>query len=258
MRYALLVILALTALPAAAVTMDTVSYRIDGTEYVGYLAYDKTAEGLRPGILVIHEWWGLNDYVKSRTRQLAELGYIAFAADMYGGGRTTDDPDQARAWSQAAKPHLRKRARAALAQLKKHPSIDTLRLGAIGFCFGGTSALQLAYDGADITAAVSFHGHLPLPAEDDEIKASLLVLHGAADPFVPPEDVTAWEEAMNARPQLDWHLVAFGHAKHAFSNPEADGYFLDGVSYNEAAANRAWAHMKAFFEDLFEGAGYYY
>jgi dienelactone hydrolase len=239
MRFTLLT-LALLALPAAAaVTTETVSYRIDGTEHVGYLAYDDAVQGSRPGILIIHEWWGLNEYIEWRTRQLAELGYVAFAADMYGGGRDTGDPIKAEAWSKEAGPHLRPRARAALQQLMEHPRVDSLRLGAIGFCFGGTSALQLAYDGAEIQGAVSFHGHLPLPAEDDEIYTSILVLHGSADPFVPPEDVAAWEKAMNERPYLDWHLVAYG------------------VAYNEAATNRAWAHMQTFFEAIFNGGGGY-
>lgn len=254
MRFTLLALI-LLALPAgAAVTTETVSYRIDGTEYVGYLAYDDAAKEPRPGILVIHEWWGLNDYVKWRARQLAERGYVAFAADMYGGGRDTGDPIKARAWSQAAQPHLRKRAQAALMQLdERYPLVDTARLGAIGFSFGGTSVLQLAYDSGNVEGVVSFHGRLPLPTEDDEIFSSILVLHGAADPFVPPEDVTAWEKAMNARPYLDWHLTAYGHAQHAFTNPSADIYLIDGMAYNETAATRAWAHMLMFFEERFNG-----
>ncbi|MES1943033.1 dienelactone hydrolase-like enzyme [Salinisphaera sp. PC39] len=246
----LFVLAATTA--GAAVTTETVRYEIDGTEHIGYLAYDDSVDGPRPGVLVIHEWWGLNDYAKRRARELAGLGYVAFAADMYGGGRTTGDPEQAGAWSDAAKPHLRERAGAALARLAETPRVDAGRLAAIGFCFGGTTVLQLAYSGADLDAAVSFHGHLPTPAEDDEIGASILVLHGAADPYVPPADVTAWEKAMNARAGLDWHLTAYGHAEHAFTNQGADEHGLDGVAYDATAARRAWAHMRVFLEQTLD------
>lgn len=241
----------LIALPAGAtVVTEEVPYEIDGRTHIGYLAYDNTVDELRPGVLVIHEWWGLNDYAKQRTRQLAELGFVAFAADMYGDGRTTEDPEQAGAWSKAAKPELRERAQAGLAQLTEQGRTDSERLAAIGFCFGGTSVLQLAYSGADLDAAVSFHGNLPPPAEGDEIKASILALHGAADPFVPPGDVAAWQEAMNARADLDWHLTAYGHAEHAFTNPGADAHGMDGVAYNALAARRSWDHMRTFFAEV--------
>lgn len=257
MRIILFVLALLLALPAgAAITTETVPYQINGVQYLGHLAYDDAIKEPSAGILIIPEWWGLNDYIKWRARQLAELGYVAFAADMYGGGRDTGDPIQAEAWSKAARPHLRERARAALQQLANNPRVDNFQLGAIGFCFGGTSVLELAYDGADVIGVVSFHGHLPLPAEDDEINAAILVLQGSADPFVPPEDVAAWEKAMNTRPFLDWHLVSYGHAKHAFSNPQADIYLIDGVAYNQAADQRAWAHMQTFFKELFGGQMY--
>lgn len=256
MRFTTLLALTLICLSAnAAVTGETVAYRIDGVEHVGYLAYDDAIEKPVPGVLVVHEWWGLNDYVKRRARQLAALGYVAFAADMYGGGVNTGDPKQAGAWSRAAKPHLRERGRMALAQLSKNPRVDAGRLAAIGFCFGGTSVLQLAYSGVAIDGVVSFHGHLPLPDADDIIVTPILVLHGAADPFVPPKDVVAWEQAMNARPTVDWHLTAYGHAEHAFTNVGANARGIDGVAYNKDAARRSWAQMQLFLEEVLANGG---
>lgn len=246
-------LLALIALPAgAAVTTETVRYQIDDREHVGYLAYDDDLTLPAPGILVVHEWWGRNDYAERRARELAEMGYVAFAADMYGGGRTTEDPGQAGNWSKAAQPHLRARGQAALGILAEHPRVDAGRLAAIGFCFGGTSVLELAYSGADVDGVVSFHGNLPLPTDNDEIGADLLVLHGAADPFVPPKDVNAWQREMNRRADVDWHFTAYGHALHAFTNPGADDHDLDGVAYDATAARRAWQHMQRFLAETFD------
>ncbi len=240
------------ALPAAAAVQTApVNYSVDGVPHVGYAAYDDAIDGPRPGVLVVPEWWGVNDYVKTRARQLAKMGYVAFVADMYGQGKATASADQAGKWASAARPHLRERARAALGELRALPRTDAERLAAIGFCFGGTTVLELAYSGANIGGVVSFHGNLTLPSDSDEIRAQILVLHGADDPFVPLTDVQAFVQAMNARDDLDWHLTMFGHAEHAFSNPGADEYGMDGVSYDEAAARRAWDHMQRFFDSLF-------
>lgn len=244
--------LVLTSTAAAAVQTESVSYTVGENRHVGYLAYDDAADGARPGVLVIPEWWGLNDYAKRRVRQLADMGYVAFAADMYGGGRTTTDADQAEAWSSAAEPHLRKLAQAGLDVLAGRRRVNPEHLAAIGFCFGGTSVLQLAYSGTDIDGVVSFHGHLPTPDEGDTIDASILVLHGAADPFVPPADVTAFKSALGDRTSVDWHLTAYSGAEHAFTNPEADNAGLDGVAYDKTAARRSWAHMQLFLDSLFQ------
>ncbi|MEQ9131851.1 MAG: dienelactone hydrolase family protein [Salinisphaeraceae bacterium] len=241
----------MTATVQADIRTDTLSYDIDGTEHRGYIAYDDSLEGPRPGVLVIHEWWGLNDYARHRARDLAAMGYVAFAADMYGGGRTTEDPAEAGEWSKAAGPELRRLAGAGLEQLAGHDRVDTDRLAAIGFCFGGTSVLQLAYSGAELDGVVSFHGNLPVPGDNDIINAAILVQHGAADPLVPTADADAWQQAMGDRSSVDWHFVAHGGAKHAFTNPAADDLGMDAVGYDAAAADRSWAHMQRFFDELF-------
>lgn len=252
MKHLLTLALFAAALPAAAaVQTEAVDYSVDGAPHTGYVAYDDAIEGRRPGVLVVPEWWGVNDYVKTRARQLAEMGYVAFVADMYGQGKATASAEQAGQWSKAAKPRLRELTRAALSELRALPRTDPERIAAIGFCFGGTSVLELAYSGAEIDGVVSFHGNLPVPSDSDEIQAQILVLHGAADPFVPLADVQTLVEALNARQDLDWHLTMFGHAEHAFSNPGADDYDMDGVSYSETAARRAWAQMQRFFDNLF-------
>ncbi len=244
-------LIVMTATVQADIRTDTLSYDIGGTEHRGYIAYDDSLAGPRPGVLVIHEWWGLNDYARKRARDLAAMGYVAFAADMYGGGRTTEDPAEAGEWSRAAGPELRGLAAAGLEQLAGHDRVDADRLAAIGFCFGGTSVLELAYSGADLDGVVSFHGNLPTPAPGDTINAAILILHGAADPLVPAADANAWQQAMRKRAGVDWHFVAYGGAKHAFTNPAADNLGMDAVGYDAAAANRSWAHMQRFFDELF-------
>lgn len=243
------------ALPAAAaIHTESVDYSIDGQRHIGYLAYaDGANHSPRPGVLVVPEWWGLNDYAKQRARQLAAAGYVAFAADMYGDGKTTDDPEQAGAWAKAAQPGLRKLGKAALATLAAAPQSDANALAAIGFCFGGTSVLELGYSDATVEAVVSLHGHLPLPGDNDKIRTSILILHGAADPTVPLADVTALANALNARESVDWHLTMYGHAEHAFTNPNADSYGIDGVAYNPDAARRAWDQTLEFLHERLIG-----
>lgn len=249
----LLCLLSTAAWPAAATVHDqTVDYNVDGTTHIGYMAYDDTLKGKRPGVLVVPEWWGLNDYARERARQLARRGYVAFAADMYGQGRTTRDPEQASRWAKAAEGNLRGLTRAALTQLKSFKRVDANELAAIGFCFGGTSVLELAYSGAPLDAAVSLHGDLPVPDDTDNIDAAILILAGAADPFVPMTAIDQLTSAYEKRPQLDWHLTLFGHAQHAFTNPAADDYGIDGVRYNKTAARRAWAHTLTFLAERLE------
>lgn len=238
----------------AAVHTESVQYTIGDTTHIGYLAYDDADAAPRPGVLVVPEWWGLNDYAKQRARQLAEAGYVAFAADMYGQGKTTDDPAEAGAWSKAAKTDLRGLGEAALKQLAENERVDPEHLGAVGFCFGGTSVLELAYAGAPVDAVVSLHGNLPTPAPGDEIGASILVLHGAADPLVPLADVTQLAQSLDARDGVDWHLSMYGGARHAFTNPSANDYGIDGVAYDAQAAERAWAHTRTFLAEQLSAA----
>ena len=251
-----LVILALWAGSARAeITTSVVDYQHDGTRLRGYLAYDGAVKDKRPGVLVIHEWWGLNDFAKSKARELAAMGYVAFAADMYGDGITTTEAAKAK---ELATPfgdrNLRRgRVRAAFDQLRAHPLADPDRIAAIGFCFGGTSVLELAYSGAPVRGVVSFHGGLTAPAEEDlgGISSAFLVLHGADDPMVPPSAIEAFQAGMR-KSGADWQMVYFGSAVHAFTNPDAGRAGIDGVAYNEKAAKRGWAYMKDFFDELFK------
>jgi dienelactone hydrolase len=218
-----------TAAPAAAaVKTQDVKYTVGETEYVGFLAYDDATEGKRPGVLVAPEWTGVNDYAKGRAKQLAsELGYVAFVFDPYGGAKTASGVKQAAEWSSAVKanrPDLRARIGGALDTLKKQPQVDPAKTAAIGYCFGGTSVLELARGGADVLGVVSFHGGLgtPMPAKAGELKAKVLALHGAVDPFVKPEEVAAFEKEMTDA-KADWSLVAYGGAVHSFTNPGPTG-----------------------------------
>lgn len=240
----------------AALHTETVEYSAGGVTMQGYLAYDDAAEGPRPGVLVVHEWWGLNDFAKQKAEQLAQLGYVAFAADMYGGGRMTTDPQQAGQWAGQVRgtPALRQRAQAALEVLVRQEQVDLERLGAIGFCFGGTTVLELAYSGADLDGVVSFHGGLTMPQEGDDIRARILVLHGAADSSVPVETVQQFWRTMEQR-EVNWELVVFAGAKHGFMNPRADLVGMEAVGYDAQAAERAWRDMRLFFWEVFGRQG---
>jgi dienelactone hydrolase len=239
-----------------ALKTEAIKYKQENTQLIGYLAYDDAVTGTRPAILVVHEWWGLNDYVRKRTEQLASLGYIAFAADIYGKGCTVKNPEHARALSGKFMGNdrklLRERVNAGLQVLKDHPLVDKKRIAAIGYCFGGTTVLELARSGADIAGVVSFHGGLstPRPAEAQALKAKILVLHGADDPNVPMPQVTAFQDEMR-RVKADWQMIFYGGAVHAFTNPDSGSDPSRGVAYNEKADRRSWEHMNIFFDELF-------
>jgi dienelactone hydrolase len=248
-------LLLLPMLAGAEIRTEQIEYRHGDAVLHGFVAWDDAADGPRPGVLVVHEWWGLDDYTRDRTRQLAELGYVAFAIDMYGEGLTTEDPQEA--GRLAGRFHGdrrlgRDRAAAGLAMLAAHPLVDPQRIAAIGYCFGGTVALELARDGADIAGAVSFHGSLgtPMPATADTLRARILVLHGADDPLVPIEDINRFRQEMTDA-EADWQFISYGGAVHSFTNPRADDRGIPGVAYNETADRRSWQHMKLFFEELF-------
>ncbi|HEY4999104.1 MAG TPA: dienelactone hydrolase family protein [Usitatibacter sp.] len=239
-----------TAAEAKVVT-KTIAYDFEGKMMQGYLAYDDKKSGARPAVLVVHEWWGLNDYTKSRTRQLAAMGYVAFAADMYGEGKTTSDPKEAQAWSSEAGSQpgmLAARSKAALDVLEKQPQANPKALAAIGFCFGGSTVLQLAYSGAPLKSTVTFHGVLGVPTDEQarKIHGTILVLHGAEDGFVKPETIDAMKKALDAA-KVDWYMVTYANAVHAFSNPGADSYKIPGIGYNKNAADRSWDEMARLF-----------
>jgi dienelactone hydrolase len=243
----------------AKVVTETVEYRQDDTVMQGFLADDDTLTGKRPGVLVVHEWWGLNDFARDKAIKLAELGYVALAGDMYGNGITTTDREEAArlAGGLRDKPNLlRARAQAALKVLAANPRVDPKRLAAIGFCFGGTTVLELAYSGADLAGVVSFHGGLPQPQPGDleRLKARFLVLHGANDPLVSAADLAAFEQAMR-QAGADWQMVFFGGAVHSFTNPEAGNNKAAGVAYDARAARRSWRYMQEFFQEIFAVKG---
>jgi dienelactone hydrolase len=238
-----------------AVKTQEVRYTHNGTEFVGYLAYDDAIEGKRPGILVLHEWWGLNDYAKKRTEQLAEMGYVAFAADMYGKGQVTEHPQEAGAMATKVRENVqewRARASAALDILKKQPQVDNSKLGAIGWCFGGSTALQLAFTGADLDAVVTFHAALPTPKENEAkaIKGELLINHGYADPFVTQATVQAFENAL-AGSSSNWTVVQYAGAKHSFTVKGIDSKGVEGLAYNARADHQSWFAMQRLFAEVF-------
>jgi dienelactone hydrolase len=248
-----LVLLSLVTVEAKVVT-QTVEYRQDGTVMQGFLAYDEVLPEKRPGVLVVHEWWGLNDFAKQKAADLAGLGYAALAADIYGHGHTTTDPEEAArlAGEMRGNPELlRARARAGLQALVAAPQVDPQRLAAIGFCFGGTTVLELAYLGAGLAGVVSFHGGLPRAQPDDlkRLKAKVLVLHGADDPHVAEADIRAFEQAMR-QAAADWQLVFFGGAVHGFTNPATGTNKASGVAYDASAARRSWRYMQDFFQEI--------
>jgi dienelactone hydrolase len=251
----LLILTSAMTLQAKLVT-KTVSYEQNGTKLEGYLAYDDsvTDKGKVPGIVVFPEWWGLNDYVKGRADQLANLGFVAFAADMYGGGQSTTEPAKAKELSSQfyGKPLMAERAQAALDQLLKTGMVDEKKVAAVGFCFGGSTSLALAYSGAPIAGVVTFHGGLiPAPADvAQKTKAKFLILHGALDPLVNKETVDKFLQSMNDD-KLDYQFIAFSGAIHAFTNPNADKAHVAGLGYNAEAAARSWNQMKIFFGEIF-------
>ena len=241
-------LLALAFTAHGKVVEKNIDYQYNGQTMKGYLAYDDAKRGPRPGVLVVHEWWGLNDYVRGRTRQMAEMGYVAFAPDMYGDGQVTRDPKVAGEWSGKVRPELATRAKAGLEILKKQRGVDAQHLGAMGFCFGGSTVLALAYSGEDLKGVVTFHGGLFPPQDATKIKSSIAILHGEADTFVTPETIAQVKEALE-KAKVDWYMVTYAQAVHAFTNPDADSFGIPGIAYNEKAEKRSWAEMQRFFQE---------
>jgi dienelactone hydrolase len=241
----------------ADIITKEVDYQVNGTTMKGFLAYDDAVTGARPGILVVHEWWGMNDYARKRARMLAELGYTAFALDMYGDGKQAHHPDDAGQFSSAIMKNqdlARARFNGALEVLRKEKTVDPRRIAAIGYCFGGAVVLQMARYGADLKGVVSFHGNLaPVsPARPGAVKAKILVLTGAADSFVPPEQVEQFKKEMDAA-KADYRVIAYPGAKHSFTNLEADEFgkqFNLPLAYNEEADHASWKEMQEFFRTV--------
>lgn len=245
------------ALPAMAeIQSKAVSYEHDDVKLTGHLYWDDAMEGKRPGVMVVHEWWGLNDYAKKRAKMLAELGYVAFAADMYGDGKVTDKPAQAKEWMQEVTVDVdgwRERAALGLEQLKNSGMVDSARMAAIGYCFGGATVFQMSYAGTDALGVVSFHGAMPAAPDESKGKISnkILAFHGAADKFLAPEVVTNWQNKLQAA-GADWELVIFGgDVRHGFTNKDAAAFGIENLKYDAQADFTSWERMKDFFSDLF-------
>jgi dienelactone hydrolase len=236
---------------------ENVTYTSNGMTMNGYLAYDASKEGKRPGILVVHEWWGLNDYPKMRARRLAELGYVALAVDMYGNGKTVDNPDDAGKMATPFYQNLQMtkgRFDAALSKLKTYSQVDTNQIAAIGYCFGGGVVLNMARMGENLKGVVSFHGGLVgAPADKNLLKAKILVCHGAADQFVKPQEVSQFKKQMDSI-GADYTFKQYPNATHAFTNPAAtqtgEKYKIP-IAYNAAADSASWNDMKQFFAKIF-------
>lgn len=240
----------------AKVQTKVIPYQHGDVHLAGVLAWDDAMTGPRPGILVVHEWWGLNDYAQDRARQLAELGYVAFAVDMYGKGKITTHPDQAGTWMKEVQSNVSQwqaRAIKGLAVLRSQEQVDRNNIAAIGYCFGGATVIQLAYSGVEIKGVVSFHGALPLPKakQTTMVKAKMLIAHGNADPFLKEEHIRKFRTALD-KANIDWNMVLYAGARHSFTNPGADAHGMDALQYNQQADIRSWKHMQLFFDELFE------
>ncbi len=253
----LLPAMSLSAAPAdVPIETKTVTYQIGGDTFEGCVSRPVKVEGKVPGVLVAHDWTGYGPFPKARAEQLAKLGYIALALDMYGKGIHANNPDEAGKLSGAfyKTPGLfATRAQAALAELLKQPGVDPDRIGGIGFCFGGATVLELARSGANVRGVVTFHGSLKTqtPATAGTIKAKeILVLHGSRDPLVPPADVAGFMTEMNAA-KVPFRLVAYPDAVHAFTNPEAGNDPSKPTAYDAHAAEAAYGEMDRFFARLF-------
>ncbi|KPK38437.1 MAG: dienelactone hydrolase [Gammaproteobacteria bacterium SG8_47] len=251
-------VLALLSTSVMALHTEEIEYTANGTTLKGYLAYDDQIKGKRPGILVVHEWWGHNAYVRKRAEMLAALGYTALAVDMYGDGKQAAHPEDAGKFASEVRsnmPVARARFLAAMEVLQKHPTVDNAEVAAIGYCFGGGIVLEMARSGLDLDGVVSFHGSLGTqnPAQSGAVKAKLLVLNGAADPFVKPEQIADFKAEMEAA-GVSYTFIDYPNAKHAFTNPEADGFgqkFNLPLAYNAEADAASWQEMRRFFKDLF-------
>lgn len=232
-----------------------IAYADGDTQCHGYLAVPAKVSGKRPGVLVVHEWWGINDYARRRADKLAELGFVALAADMYGDGKLAKHPVDAMKMYDAIRKNTaawRSRANAGLKVLKDHPNVDPSKLAVIGYCFGGSTAIQMAYGNPGVASAVSFHGGLSEPSADDlkNVKAKILVCHGSDDSFI-PEDVCRKVRGAGIRPKLTTSLFTIPAPKHSFTVPEAATANLPGIAYNAEADRRSWQDMLDLFNETF-------
>ncbi|MGA2527079.1 MAG: dienelactone hydrolase family protein [Smithellaceae bacterium] len=256
---ALVLAICLPAFAAAKIEGKAVTYKDGDVVLKGYLAFDQNIKGERPGVLIVHEWWGLNDYVRKRARMLAEMGYTALALDMYGDGKQAAHPDDAGKFASAVTKNAaigEGRFMAALEFLKKQKNVDPERIAAIGYCFGGGVVLHMARLGVNIKGVASFHGSLATekPAEPGVIKAKILVLNGDADKFTTREQIKSFKKEMK-NADADFQFISYPGAMHSFTNPDADMYakkFNMPVGYNADADKKSWAQLDKFLTDIFK------
>ncbi len=239
----------------AAIHTERIDYKDEDVALEGYIAYDDKTPDIRPGILIVHEWTGLGPYAKRRAEQLAKLGYTAFAVDMYGKDVRPKNHEEAAKVSgiyRSDRQLMRKRIQAALAVFGLIPTVDAERIAAIGYCFGGTTVLELARSGAAILGVASFHGGLdtPNPADAKNIKARVIVFHGADDKFVTQEQVAAFESEMKAA-NADYKLIQYPGAVHSFTVPEAGNDPSTGMAYNQKADEASWKELEKFLREIF-------
>ena len=250
-----LVLFSVSTMANAKITLKDLPYKDGETRLEGFLAYDGPIGTKKPAVLIVHDWMGLGTFAKAKADALARMGYVAFAVDIYGQGVRPKDQKEAGKLATEYKSNrelLRSRINAALAVLQKQGNVDPDKIAAIGFCFGGTTVLELARSGAPIKGVVSFHGGLetPLPAEAKKVQAKVLVLHGADDPLVPDAEVAGFESEMR-KAGVDWQLVKYSGAVHSFTNPDAGSDNSKGAAYNQSADLRSFIAMKNFFTEIF-------
>lgn len=243
----------------AAIKTEEIKYQVADKEFTGYMAYDSSIKGKRPGILVMHEWWGHDKYSRKRARMFAKLGYTAFALDMYGTGVHAKHPDNAKAFMNTIfsdMANTRQRFKTAHDILKNHKTVDGNKTASIGYCMGGGLGLAMARAGEDIDGVIVVHGSLgtKTPVKTGQIKASILVLTGADDPFVPAEQVAAFKNEMNAA-KVNYQLISYPGAKHSFSVEGSDAKgkkFNMPLAYNKKADKDSWKRIQIFLKDIFK------
>ena len=233
-----------------------VTYASDSTNLKGYIAFDENKKEKRPGILIVHEWWGHNDYVRQRADMLAELGYTAIAVDMYGDGKQANHPDDAGKFASSVMtnlPEAKARFNAAVALLKEHESVDGQKIAAIGYCFGGSVALTMANSGADLDAVAAFHSGVALPVmPNNDLKARVLVCNGADDTFISPESVTAFKSAMDSI-GAKYEYIAYPGVKHSFTSKGADANgekFGLPLAYDAEADQKSWTSLQKLLNEV--------
>lgn len=247
---------AVATMSPAVVKTETVEYEFEGTKMKGVLAYDDAKSGRKPGVMVVHEWWGLNEDAKKRATMLAELGYVALAADMYGNGQVTEHPADAGKMATQVRTNVKTwlgRANAGLDVLRKSDKVDATKLAVMGYCFGGSTSQLVAYSGAEgVKAVVSFHGALVVPTAEQAkaVKAKILICHGADDAFITADTIAKFKKALDdAGTKYDFE--AYPGAVHSFTVKDVEKKGVDGLKYNESADTKSWGQMKALFAEVF-------